>query len=80
MYCLLRTVLDYPASHIVFVDWPYHVAVALKPMSEHAAQVLGEDGAIVGDGYYVLDPSYVGDTSWGSSIEFLPGNYRLIYP
>lgn len=80
MYCLLRTVLDYPASHIVFVDWPRHVALALKPISEHAAHLLDEDGAIVGDGYYVLDPSYVGDTSWGSSIESLPGNYRLIYP
>jgi hypothetical protein len=80
LYCLLRTVLDYPTSHIVFVDWPYHVALALKPMTGHAAQVLGARGVNVGNGYYVLDPSYVGDTSWGSSIGFLPENYRLIYP
>ena len=80
LYCLLRTVLEYPDSHIIFIEWPYHVALALKPLTERSARLLALNGVSVGDDYYVLDPSYVGDTSWGSSIEF-PGNeYRLIFP
>ncbi len=80
LYCLLRTVLEYPDSHIVFIEWPYHIALALKPLTERSARLLTLKGVRVGDDYYVLDPSYVGDTSWGSSIEF-PGNEcRLIFP
>jgi hypothetical protein len=80
LYCLLRTVLQYPSSHIIFVEWPYHIALALKPLTEKSAQLLALKGVSVGDNYYILDPSYVGDTSWGSSIEFPGGECRLIYP
>ncbi|UCG29271.1 MAG: hypothetical protein JSV53_07025 [candidate division WOR-3 bacterium] len=80
LYCLLQTVLDYPSSHIVFVEWPYHVALALKPITERSAELLSQQGTCVGENYYILDPSYIGDTSWGSSIEFLDGECRMIFP
>jgi hypothetical protein len=80
LYSLLRAVLDYPDSNIVFVEWPYHVALALKPMTARAEEVLKQKGVLVGGGYYILDPSYIGDTVWGSAVEFLDVEYRLIFP
>lgn len=80
LYSLLTTVLDYPASHVVFVEWPYHVALAVKPMTEQAAELLNQRGVLVGDNYYILDPSYIGDTAWGSAVEFAGGEYQLIFP
>lgn len=80
LHSLLGAVLDYPDSNIVFVEWPYHVALALKPMTAKAEEVLKQKGTLVGAGYYILDPSYIGDTVWGSAVEFLDVEYRLIFP
>ncbi len=80
LYSLLTTVLDYPDSHVVFVEWPYHVALALKPMTEQAEELLAQKGNLVGGHYYILDPSYIGDTAWGSAVEFLDEKLRLIFP
>lgn len=80
LYSLLAAVLDYPGSHVVFVEWPYHVALALKPMTEQAEELLSQNGTLVGGNYYILDPSYIGDTAWGSAAEFIDEEYRLIFP
>ena len=80
LHSLLTAVLDYPDSNIIFVEWPYHVALGLKPMTGQAEEVLREEGTLVGGGYYILDPSYIGDTAWGSAVEFPDAEYRLIFP
>jgi hypothetical protein len=80
LYSLLTAVLDYPGSHAAFVEWPYHIALALKPMTEQAEELLAEKGTLVGGDYYILDPSYIGDTAWGSAVEFIGEEYRLIFP
>ncbi|UCD06510.1 MAG: hypothetical protein JSV98_04570 [candidate division WOR-3 bacterium] len=80
LHSLLTAVLDYPDTNIVFVEWPYHVALALKPMTLEAEEVLRQKGTLVGGGYYILDPSYIGDTVWGSAVEFLDVEYELIFP
>lgn len=80
LYSLLVAVLGYPDSNILFVEWPYHVALALKPMTEQAEELLSQKGVSVGDDYYILDPSYIGDTAWGSAVDFADGECRLIFP
>lgn len=80
LYSLLVAVLGYPDSNILFVEWPYHVALALKPMTEKAKEVLSQKGVLVGEDYYILDPSYIGDTAWGSAVDFVNGECRLIFP
>jgi hypothetical protein len=78
LYCLLRTVLEYSGSDVVFVSWPNHIALGLRPQTDEARKILKEKGFHLGDGYYVLDASYTGDTHWGSKMERLQDRCELI--
>jgi hypothetical protein len=78
LYCLLRTVVDYDDSDIVFVSWPNHLSLGLRPKTKKAEKILRKDGFYAGDKYYVLDAAYTGDTHWGSKMERLPNECEVI--
>ncbi|MEO0142972.1 MAG: hypothetical protein ABIL15_06445 [candidate division WOR-3 bacterium] len=78
LYCLLWSVLDYPDSNIVFLSWPNHVALGLKPRTDSALAILMEKGFYIGDNYFILDPAYLGDTHWGSKMDRLSDDCEII--
>lgn len=78
LYSLLMSVLDYSPSEILFVQWPKHLALALKPKTSTAQKKLSKHGASIGEKFYIIDPTYTGDTFWGSRMPNLPDKYDLI--
>lgn len=78
LYVLLRSVAEYPESSIVFLSWKNHIALGLKPKDSATLEILKKDGFSVGDKYYILDPSYCGDTHWGSKMERLSTKCTMI--
>jgi hypothetical protein len=72
LYCLLRTVLDYTDADIMFITWPNHVALGVKPMTSNADSLLSTFGHYVEDGYYILDPTFIGETYWGTKMGTMP--------
>ncbi len=78
LYCLLSTVLEYSDSDIVFISWPNHLALGLKPKTFEAEDILKRNGFYVGDKYYILDAAYIGDTYWGSKMERLSNECEII--
>ncbi|UCG93334.1 MAG: hypothetical protein JSV97_06450 [candidate division WOR-3 bacterium] len=78
LYSLLMSVLDYSPSDILIVQWPKHLALALKPKTSAAQRKLSKHGASVGENFYILDPTYTGDTFWGYKMPTLPDEYILI--
>ncbi len=77
LYVLLRTVAGYPESSIVFLSWPNHIALGLRPGDHKTLEILERNGFSV-DGYFILDPSYCGDTAWGSKMKRLTGKCQKI--
>jgi len=77
LYCLLRSMLDYPDSNIVFLGWKNHLALGLKPKTEGALLELKKSGIAIGD-YFILDPAFLGDTQWGSRMKILNGRCEII--
>ena len=65
LYALLRQTLGYDVEDIVFLGWPNHIALGLRPGSEETRQRLFMRNAFVCGEYYVLDATYSGDTQWG---------------
>ncbi|GAI96831.1 unnamed protein product, partial [marine sediment metagenome] len=43
-----------------------------------AGKILRQDGFYAGDGYYILDAAYVGDTYWGSKMNRFPDECKII--
>jgi len=79
LYCLLNAVLGYDSADMVFINWPNHLAIGLKPKTRTAEDILKEQDAIyVGDKYYILDPAYVGDTYWGNKMKRLSDECEII--
>ena len=79
LYCLLDAVLGYDSADMVFINWPNHLAIGLKPKTRTAEDILkGQDAVYIGDKYYILDPAYVGDTYWGSKMKRLSDECEII--
>ncbi|HEC78151.1 MAG TPA: hypothetical protein ENI34_03290 [candidate division WOR-3 bacterium] len=79
LYCLLRAVLDYSDEDIIFLSWPNHLALGLRPKTEEAVKILEEnDGYSVNDKFYILDPTYLGNTGWGSKMKRLSNDCEII--
>ncbi len=79
LYALLVTVLGYHPSSIVFIHWPNHLALGVKPLTSEAESLLNSsDGVYKVADYYVLDPTYTGDTYWGNKMPHLPDRCELI--
>lgn len=79
LYCLLNVVLGYDSADMVFINWPNHLAIGLKPKTRIAEDILkGQDAIYVGDKYYILDPAYVGDTYWGNKMKRLSDECEII--
>lgn len=78
--CLLHAVLEYPLENIVFVSWENHLALGVKPFTTQALDTLKSVGNFVGECFYILDPSYVGVTHWGSKMKNLSEKYEIIIP
>lgn len=72
LYCLLRTVLGYTDSDIMFITWPNHVALGVKPMTAQTDSLLSTFGNYVEDKYYILDPTFIGETYWGTKMGRMP--------
>ncbi len=77
LYTLLHSVLNYSFDDIVFVEWSTHMALALKPRTSGAKKILSNRGIRIDD-YYILDPTYVGDTYWGDKMPHLSDKYEVI--
>jgi len=77
LYSLLHAVLNYPFEDIIFVEWPSHMALALRPKTSQAKKILSRRGVRIGD-YYILDPTYVGDTYWGDKMPDLLDECQVI--
>lgn len=80
LYCLLRTVMNYADDDIVFAVWPdeQHCALSVRPRTDEAREVLKEGGYSTGDGFYLLDPTNMGDTYWGSKNDEMPETAEII--
>jgi len=78
LYSLLIGVLDYSSEDVVFLHWPFHYALGLKPKTAQAESLLIRRGSYKVDQYYVLDPTYTGDTYWGDKIPNLPDECEMI--
>jgi len=80
LYCLLRTVMDYTEDDIAFVIWPdeQHLTLSVRPRTEDARKILKKRGYCTHDEFYVLDPTYTGNTHWGSYMEELPDKGEII--
>ncbi len=79
LYALLRSVLDYADSEIVFVNWKNHVALALRPRNEETVNSLMITNAYEVDrGFYLLDPAYGGASYWGAKMPRLGNKYDII--
>jgi hypothetical protein len=76
--CLLHAVLEYPLENIVFVSWENHLALGVKPRTEKCLETLKAEGKFVSDNFYLLDPSYMGATRWGSKMKTLSNQYEII--
>lgn len=79
LYCLLRTVLGYDDADIVFITWPNHLALGLKPMTAQTEEILSTYGHSVNDKYYILDPAFIGETYWGNKMEHLTEDCEIIH-
>jgi hypothetical protein len=77
LYCLLFLVLDYGDADIAFLSWPNHLALGLRPRTSTVLARLSKTSAPVQD-YFVLDPAYVGETTWGSKMKKLPDRCEII--
>lgn len=72
LYSLLRATLGYTGTEIVFLSWPNHIALGLRPKTAGAIQKLeAAGGYYTGDRYYILDAAFTGNTFWGSKMERL---------
>ncbi|MGQ9702170.1 MAG: peroxiredoxin family protein [bacterium] len=81
LYSLLVGVLNYTSDDVVFLHWPFHYAIGLKPKTSEAESTLIANGASSYAGYYVLDPTYTGDTFWGDKMPHLSDKCEVIkYP
>ena len=78
LYCLLSAVLDYDDDDIIFISWPNHLALGVRPQTSEAENLLRQGGFYTGDRYYVLDAAYCGDTYWGSKMARLPDECEII--
>lgn len=78
LYSLLTSVLDYAPSDVVFLHWPFHMALGLKPKTAEAESTLMARGGCRFAEYYVLDPTYTGDTYWGDKMPDLPDECEVI--
>ncbi|HEX7321006.1 MAG TPA: hypothetical protein VF399_11715 [bacterium] len=78
LYSLLKAVLGYADEDIVFVSWPNHLALALRPKTDEARKILSTDGSLVSGGYYILDAAYAGNTHWGDRMMNLPDACGII--
>lgn len=80
LYCLLRTVMDYTNDDIVFVMWPdeQHLALSVRPRTDDAHKILKKRGYCTHDDFFMLDPTYTGNTHWGSNMDDLPDQYEII--
>jgi hypothetical protein len=72
LYCLLRTVLGYTDADIMFITWPNHVALGVKPKTAQTDSLLSTFGNYVDDKYYILDPTFIGETYWGTKMGTMP--------
>ncbi|KPK72207.1 hypothetical protein AMJ87_05380 [candidate division WOR_3 bacterium SM23_60] len=72
LYCLLRAVLGYTDSDILFITWPNHVALGVKPITVETDSLLSTFGHYVDDRYYILDPTFIGETYWGTKMGKMP--------
>ncbi|UCC12530.1 MAG: hypothetical protein JSW02_03070 [candidate division WOR-3 bacterium] len=80
LYSLLRSVMDYTDDDIVFALWPdqLHLALSLRPRTAEAIEILGSKGYSTGNGFYILDATYEGETYWGSKMDVLSGKMEII--
>jgi hypothetical protein len=78
LYALLRTVMDYKEEDIVFLSWPNHIALGLKPRNNETSQRLFNRHAFFVDDFVVLDAAYSGDTEWGDKMTRLSDSCEII--
>ena len=80
LYSLLRSVMDYTNDDIVFVLWPeqLHLALSVRPRTEEAIDILENKGYSTGNGFFLLDATYEGETYWGSKMDVLSGKMEII--
>ncbi len=78
LFSLLKAVLEYTDEDIVFVSWPNHLALAIKPRTDEARKVLRTGRSPATGGYYILDAAYAGDTHWGDRMKDLPDDFEII--
>jgi hypothetical protein len=78
LYALLRTVMDYQKDDIVFLGWPNHIALGLKPSGAETYQRLFERNAFSIEEFFVLDAAYAGDTQWGDKMPRLSDTCEII--
>ncbi len=78
---LLHTVLEYPIDHLLFIGWENHLALAVQPQTEECRRRLQDREAFAPvEGFYLLDPAYMGATHWGSKMKKLDGKFTVIVP
>lgn len=78
LYALLRTVMEYDKEAIVFLSWPNHIALGVKPAEAETYERLIERQAFFADGYAILDAAYSGDTEWGDKMARLSDTCEII--
>ncbi|MEO0183416.1 MAG: TlpA disulfide reductase family protein [candidate division WOR-3 bacterium] len=78
LYSLLVGVLGYSVEDIVLLHWPFHYALGLKPRTTSAESILVRKGGVRYGDYWVLDPTYTGDTYWGDKMPNLPDECEVI--
>ncbi len=80
LYSLLRSVMDYTDDDIVFALWPdqLHLALSLRPRTAEAIEILRNEGYSTGNGFFILDATYEGETYWGSKMDVLSGKMEIL--
>jgi hypothetical protein len=78
LYVLLRTLMDYERDDIVFVGWPNHIALGVRPLTDEALDRLRDRNAFTTEGFFILDAAYSGDTRWGDKMPRLSDTCEII--
>jgi hypothetical protein len=78
LYALLRTVMGYEMDDIVFLGWPNHIALGLKPRDTETFRRLFNRHAFFIDDFAILDAAYSGDTEWGDKMARLSDTCEII--
>lgn len=78
LYALLMTVMEYGKDDVVFLSWPNHIALGVRPKNAETSQRLFDRQAFSISDFFILDAAYVGDTQWGDKMARLADTCDII--